>query len=240
MHRIFQGFVDQLSTSSNEPSLRAAMADAATALDLHCFAYLSVSRTLRTPVRLISTYPQAWTSFYLQRHYECSDPVVGRAASCAQPFPWGLGVPSHSLSPAQEQLLDEAAEFGIRYGYTIPIHDRQGFRSAMTFATAERRRAFGRNIKRAQRILPSMAICFHAHVCRKLVADYAVDGVLLSPREFECLQWAAQGKSAWEIGHIVGISRRTAAFHLDNAKEKLGVHSIIQAVARLVASRPKV
>jgi DNA-binding CsgD family transcriptional regulator len=32
-----------------------------------------------------------------------------------------------------------------------------------------------------------------------------------------------RGKSAWEIGRLLNISRRTAAFHLDNAKMKFGV-----------------
>lgn len=47
-----------------------------------------------------------------------------------------------------------------------------------------------------------------------------VDGVLLTPREYECLQWAARRKSAWDIACILGIKPRTAAFHLDNAKKK--------------------
>ena len=55
-------------------------------------------------------------------------------------------------------------------------------------------------------------------------APKAVDQrVALSPRELECLEWAARGKSAWEIGRLLNISRRTAAFHLDNAKMKFGV-----------------
>ena len=82
-----------------------------------------------------------------------------------------------------------------------------------------------------------MAMYFHAHARRKLVADHLVNGVMLSPREMECLRWAAQGKSAWETGKILSISRHTVAFHLDNAKTKLGVHSTIQAVARLTASK---
>jgi DNA-binding CsgD family transcriptional regulator len=65
-----------------------------------------------------------------------------------------------------------------------------------------------------------------------------VDGVMLSRREFESLEWAARGKSAWEIGLILNISRRTAAFHLDNAKAKLGVRTICQAVARFAVSKP--
>ena len=83
-----------------------------------------------------------------------------------------------------------------------------------------------------------MALYFHAHARRKLAADRVVDGAALSPREFECLEWAAQGKSAWEIGRILGISRRTVAFHLDNAKMKLNVRTVCQAVARLSASKP--
>jgi hypothetical protein len=35
----------------------------------------------------------------------------------------------------------------------------------------------------------------------------------------------------------INVSRRTAAFHLDNAKMKFGVRTICQAVAKLAASK---
>jgi DNA-binding CsgD family transcriptional regulator len=138
----------------------------------------------------------------------------------------------------QRELLEEAAHFGIRCGFTIPIHDNYGAVAAVTFATDERRPQFEKCINEHARVLQLMAMYFHAHARRGLASDRTIGGVSLSPREFECLEWAAQGKSAWEIGRILGISRRTAAFHLDNAKAKLGVHSICHAVARLIASRP--
>jgi len=53
----------------------------------------------------------------------------------------------------------------------------------------------------------------------------------LSPRETECLSWAAAGKTDNEIGAILTISPRTARFHIENAKKKLGVSTRIQAVA---------
>ncbi|KAH2814572.1 hypothetical protein KXV85_004728, partial [Aspergillus fumigatus] len=68
-----------------------------------------------------------------------------------------------------------------------------------------------------------MGMYFHSHVRRKLANEHGVDGIRLSPRELECLEWASQGKSAWEIGRILGISRNTVASYLENAKEKLGV-----------------
>lgn len=54
---------------------------------------------------------------------------------------------------------------------------------------------------------------------------------LLSPREAECLKWAAAGKTDAEIGAILSISPRTTRFHVENAKKKLGVATRIQAVA---------
>ncbi|MER9254398.1 LuxR C-terminal-related transcriptional regulator [Mesorhizobium sp. M0598] len=46
----------------------------------------------------------------------------------------------------------------------------------------------------------------------------------------------SKSKSEWEIGCIVGITRRTATFHLGNARKKLGVSTTKQAIARLAAS----
>jgi LuxR family transcriptional activator of conjugal transfer of Ti plasmids len=237
MHRIFQNFIDRLSIAQDSDAFRDAMAEAAAALDLSCFAYLTVPERPRAAAGLISNYPPAWTKLYLQSHYERFDPVVIQALGHPEPFEWGHKVRSSPRSKPQLELFEEAARFGIRYGFTIPIHDNRGPTAAVTFATNERQPQFERRINHHGRVLQLMAMYFHAHARRKIVPDRTIEGVSLSPREFECLEWAAQGKSAWEIGHILGISRRTAAFHLDNAKAKLGVHSICQAVARLIASK---
>lgn len=237
MHRIFQAFVDRLTASTDANSLREGMADTAVSLDLSCFAYLSVPRDPKAVPELISTYPASWTAHYLQHRYERFDPVIIRALEQPLPFEWGLGVGPPIRSAPERELFEEAARFGIRYGFTIPIHDSSGIVAAVTFAADERRPRFERSIKQHAEVLQLMAICFHAHARRKLFADGAINGVALSPREIECLKWAAQGKSAWETGRILGISRHTVSFHLDNAKAKLGVRSTIQAVVRLTAAQ---
>nr|WP_282595043.1 helix-turn-helix domain-containing protein [Mesorhizobium amorphae] len=81
-----------------------------------------------------------------------------------------------------------------------------------------------------------VAINFHIHVRRRLADDRVVDGVTLTPREFECLKWTARGKSAWDVSQILGVSKRTVTFPLENAKAKLGVRTVNQAIARLAAS----
>jgi DNA-binding CsgD family transcriptional regulator len=240
MHRIFQTFIDRLSSAQGPEALRDAMAEAAAALDLSCFAYLSVPDRPRSAARLVSNYPPAWTEHYLQSRYERFDPVVIQALGDPEPFEWGLEMGSFQQSEAERELFAEAAKFGIRYGFTIPIHDNLGPTAAVTFAADERRPQFERCINHHKRVLQLMAMYFHAHARRKLIPDRTIKGVSLSPREFECLEWAAQGKSAWEISRILGISRHTAAFHLENAKTKLGVRTIVQAVAYLAASRASV
>ena len=52
----------------------------------------------------------------------------------------------------------------------------------------------------------------------------------LREREVETLTWAARGKTFWEIGEILGLSKRTVEFHLDNARRKLGVATRTQAL----------
>jgi DNA-binding CsgD family transcriptional regulator len=54
----------------------------------------------------------------------------------------------------------------------------------------------------------------------------------LSPRELTVLRWMKEGKTNWEIAHILGLSERTIRFHVGSIFEKLDVTSRTQAVAR--------
>ena len=237
MHRVFQAFIDGLAASGDIVRLRTVLGNAGAALDLSCFAYLSMPSRRGDAPELISNYPAEWTDHYLREHYERVDPVIVEALTATEPFEWGHEFTVKRLSKPQCALLDEAAHFGIRCGFTVPVHDSRGPIAAVTFAADERRSAFQRCIEQNRSVLQLMAMYFHAHARRRLSINQVIDGVSLSPRELECLEWAAQGKSAWEIGCLLNISRRTAAFHLDNAKLKFGVRTIRQAVARLAASK---
>lgn len=236
MHKIFQQFIDLLASADRPVEFSNAMALTATALDLSCFAYLSLSATQNSKPRLLSTYPPQWTTHYLQSRYERIDPVVVAALDSPEPFRWGADLAWKSQSPAQQRLFDEAAQFGIRFGFTVPIHDGRSPIAVLTFASDQRNASFEQRISTHGRVLQLMAMYFHAHVSRKFASDHSIDGIALSRREFECLEWASRGKSAWEIGCILGLSRNTVAYYLENAKQKLGVRTVVQAVTRLAAA----
>jgi LuxR family quorum sensing-dependent transcriptional regulator len=53
----------------------------------------------------------------------------------------------------------------------------------------------------------------------------------LTARESEVLHWAANGKSAREIGTILSIARRTVEEHVQAGVRKLGASNRTHAVA---------
>ncbi|MEQ1521845.1 MAG: LuxR family transcriptional regulator [Aestuariivirga sp.] len=236
MDRVFQTFIDSLHCNADIPALGTAMSGIAAALDLGTFAYLFAARQSHAEVKLISNYSTAWTSHYLAEGFEEIDPVIHKALQTHEPFQWGCECWSHQIGGQQFQLLEEAAHFGIRCGFTIPIHDPQSRIAAVTFAADACHSKFTRCVEKHHSLLQLLAILFHSRARLVLAPERSVSGIILSPREYECLEWAARGKSAWDIGSILNISRRTAAFHLENAKSKLGVRTISQAVALLAAS----
>ena len=59
------------------------------------------------------------------------------------------------------------------------------------------------------------------------------DEIFLTRRQLECLAWVQEGKSAGDIGQILGISGRTVEGHLARVCEHLGVRTRVQAVVRV-------
>ncbi len=58
----------------------------------------------------------------------------------------------------------------------------------------------------------------------------------LTKREMDVLTWTAQGKTAWEVSVILGMSEKTVNFHLGNTMRKLGVSSKHQAVLKCLSA----
>lgn len=59
----------------------------------------------------------------------------------------------------------------------------------------------------------------------------------LNAREIEMLTWVARGKTSAQIAKMLGISKRTIDFHLDNARIKLGAATRTQAAIKATVGR---
>ncbi len=57
----------------------------------------------------------------------------------------------------------------------------------------------------------------------------------LTPRERECVSFAARGMTSADIGAKLGITERTVNFHFGNITTKLGVLNRAEAIVRALA-----
>lgn len=62
--------------------------------------------------------------------------------------------------------------------------------------------------------------------------SYPGSARLITPRQLQCLAWVQEGKSATDIGGILGLSGRTVEGHLIKLCGHLGVKTRVQAVVR--------
>jgi DNA-binding response OmpR family regulator len=61
--------------------------------------------------------------------------------------------------------------------------------------------------------------------------------VKLNDREVETLTWVARGKTSTEIAEILGLTKRTVDFHLDNARVKLGAATRTEAAIKAATGK---
>lgn len=237
MDRVYRKFAESLRKDPDRAALHSIMQETAHAFDLSHFAYLYVPREANRRMELISNYPADWTSLYMAQSYDGFDPVIRNARLRSEPFEWDRDGWPQRLDRRQSEFMEEAAGFGIGCGFTFPLGDPASRFAAVTFAADSRSDRFYRSFTVYRDVLKLIAYAFHAEARTALAPRRCVAGVMLTSREFECLGWAARGKSAWDTGRIIGISSRTITFHLHNAKRKLGVRTVQQAVGLFAAAR---
>jgi len=73
-----------------------------------------------------------------------------------------------------------------------------------------------------------------AHVAR---TDVWVRDVQLNDREVETLARVARGKTSAEVAQILELSKRTVDFHIDNARNKLGVSTRTEDTVKALTGR---
>lgn len=184
-----------------------------------------------TPVRqhqkhvLMNTFPAEWGRRYLSKGYAFHDPTIQRLGTGSVPFAWKEVREDCSASSIALRVMEEAAEFGLRDGVTVPLQTLDG--EIAGFSISGERLAID-PIDRG--MLHLIATYAFGHLLL-LGGNGLATPLRLAPREREALQWAAEGKTDWEIGEVMGISTHGVDFHLRSARTKLGTTNRTQAVA---------
>jgi DNA-binding CsgD family transcriptional regulator len=176
-------------------------------------------------------FPNHWRNHYIERNYRHIDPILIYAPFIEGPFLWDRLAIRYDLSRNQLQLLNEAREAGLKNGITVPLHGPSGRVAVVSFASQ-----FDDANPQAQLSrLNALASQFHfvfTNLAHGLQSNPNI--VELSPRERDCLNWVAHGKTSWEIGVILEINNNTVDFHIKNAMNKLEATSRIVAVFKAI------
>src|SRR5258708_11245469 len=161
---------------------------------------------------------------YVERRYADIDPSMRHLKRTTEPFKWRDAPYNSELEPRAAELAALVTDFGLARGFFVPIPSPAGTIGNVWMA--------GPKTELTTRTKPAL----------HLIALYAFDrmhrlsgplpnrGHRLTAREREVLAWTAQGKSAWEIGEILGIGKRTVDEHAQSSFRKLGAANRTQAV----------
>ncbi|MEA9429375.1 LuxR C-terminal-related transcriptional regulator [Aeromonas caviae] len=140
------------------------------------------------------------------------------------------------LPSASREVMNLAADFGVRNGVSFPLHTPQGEHGILSFISKEKS-----NSDLMFENVPLLSFCasyiFNSALtlikARPDLMKYLAE---LSDREKECLFWASEGKTSWEIATILGISERTVNFHLNQVTNKTDSRNRNQAIAKSISS----
>lgn len=195
---------------------------------LKSVAYLACRETARSGQGpyLAVTYSDDWVDHYKGHRFIDVDPTVQIGMRRMLPIDWDE---FDRTDAAVRRLFGEATEFGLgRHGVSLPVHGQHGDRALVSITSDASDREWRHLRLHYMRDFQMLAL--HMHQAILQLEGQTLEQVKLSPRERECLLWAAEGKTAWETAIILGLSEHTVRCYLESARHKLSAANNTHAV----------
>ena len=231
MSELVQNFTRAVGAARDLETLRLLLAGAVQGLGFHHLMLQGASGTA-----WLVDMPSAWQA---PTSAISGDAALAAASQCYAPFLWSDIPRLIACTPAQHGFLDAAARAGLGAAVTVPVHRARGADYAGSYSVFAGACSF---LMKKSAALPLSSLAA-AHYVGALAFDAAerlrqprpvaaAPGPQLTPRQRDCVALAAQGKSDWEIGLLLGISDSTVHKHIEDAKRRFGVSTRIQLVVR--------
>lgn len=178
----------------------------------------------------VDNTPEAYAQSFSDPHLGRQDPVMQHCKRHSVPIVWDQH--TYVKSGAADKWEHQAG-FGYQAGIAMALHLPEG---RHFFFGVDRDGELPENPGELQRLVADLQLfAVHAQdAAIRLLVPPALqpEQPALTPRELEALRWTMDGKTAWEVGAILGISERTAVMHVTNAMHKLGCVNKHQAVLK--------
>lgn len=168
--------------------------------------------------------PDDWLQNYVRQGYQSDDPLIQLCRTSLTPVSWSMADWDGLLTGKQIDWRNDNIAAGVHNGLTIP--DRRDGHLKLISLSGKKANIHPLD----QKTLYYAGLETLARMHELGLHDGDSPFQQLSPRERECLNWLAAGKSDWGIGQILSISEKTVATHIDRVKHKLGVATRAQAI----------
>lgn len=207
---------------------------AARILGVNSYLYgcLLPTGTRKQESHIWSSQPRLWREHYSRLGLVAHDPTVTYCLQNFRPALWrDIFSSSLAKSDKSQELLEEAGMYGLVDGIAIPLPSNPMAPAMLSLAKdcSFRELEFEQIAPLAQ----LFGVYFH-EAALSLLRSGGEQRPHLTPREIDCLQWAASGKTSSEIGHIMSIAESTVVAHLTAAQRKLNASNRTHAVAKAI------
>jgi LuxR family quorum-sensing system transcriptional regulator SolR len=234
--KAFSDMFLELERATTSAELRAVVEKLTRQMGFEKFVFALTIRTpsIRPQEYTLAGYPPGWVKRYIDGDYFKIDPIVRHAQTSTLPIVWTA---ENSEQKEVRDFWQEASAFGLAAGLTLSVHEQPGITGIFSVARDKALDLEGQDLAALIGHAQMLASVLHHAVFRiELPKLLLPEGnTILTARERECLKWAADGKTAWEIAQILGITERTAVFHVNNVVQKLGASNKTQAIVRALA-----
>ena len=184
----------------------------------------------RSEVITIDNTPSGYVEPYIDQSIGKRDPVLQHCKRQTVPIIWNQDT---YVDSGVGDLWEQQAQFGYRTGIAMALHLPEGKHFLLG---VDRDQPLPADPGELQRVVADLQLfAVHAQeAALRLLVPVALqpERPALTPRELEGLRWTMEGKTAWEVGAVLGISERTAVLHINNAMHKLGCVNKHQAVLK--------
>lgn len=230
-----QRYLD-VATAADESTFKRRLVEMAESAGFSRMAAMMVIEDPSSPRgnlwRQVSNPPEAYKALSEDPALVARCPVTQRSKRLSVPFVYDQAL---YVAEGVEDMWETQAPFGYHTGIATALHlaDRTHFVFGF-----DREAALPSCSTRLTRLLADLQLlAVHAHAAAERLWK---PGLLtardkasqLTQREIEVLQWTLIGKTAWEVGRILGIGERTVVFHAMTAMRKLGAVSKQQAALK--------
>jgi DNA-binding CsgD family transcriptional regulator len=200
----------------------------------HCsFIMRHVPGVLGDDPLILETYSDAWRRHVITNKLETVDPMRTLTDTALQPVDWaGLA----RNRPKSRKFFRDFAEFQLgRQALTGVFRGPAGDRSVLTLTSDVTDRRWASYQPELTEAIAAIHPLLHRSVLKAKFNFEGSQPVRLTPREKECLGWAAHGHTSKAIGESLGLTAATVNFFIDAAVGKLAAANRAHAAAKAVA-----